>query len=35
MANNNATLCKAKKGKNDEFYTQLSDAVYAVQHKKE
>lgn len=25
MANNNATLGKAKKGKNDEFYTQLSD----------
>ena len=35
MANNNTKLGKAKKGKNDEFYTQLSDIENEMRHYKE
>lgn len=34
MANNNVALSKAKQGKNDEFYTQLSDIENEMRHYK-
>ena len=35
MANRNSNLINAKKAKNDEFYTQLSDIENELRHYKE